>query len=73
MGVQLDLNTVDAAALEVVPGIGPALSARIVEDRVLRGRFSGLAQVVRVRGVGLSTVERMRPFVTVRNAPFSRP
>ena len=68
MGVLLDLNTVGATALQVVPGIGPALSERIVHDRVLRGRFLRLEDVTRVRGVGPRTLERMRPFVTVRRA-----
>ena len=66
MGVLLDLNTVEAPALEVVPGIGPALSARIVADREAHGPFAHLDDVIRVRGVGPRTLERMRPFVTVR-------
>lgn len=77
MGVLLDLNTVDAATLQVVRGIGPALSERIVNDRRLRGPFSKLDDVVRVRGVGPRTLERMRPFVTVRprsrHDPAARP
>ena len=61
----LDLNAADAAALETLPGIGPRLAARIVEDRRSAGRFDSVGALVRVKGIGPKTVARLRPAVTV--------
>ena len=59
MGAPLDLNEASARDLEVVPGIGPALAARIVEDRQARGPFSSLADVQRVKGIGPALAARL--------------
>lgn len=52
LGRKLDLNSIDAAALTVVPGIGERLAARIVADREAHGPFRDWADVGSVRGVG---------------------
>jgi len=61
----LDLNAVDAKALEQLPGVGPALASRIVEERRERP-FDGLEDLVRVRGIGTATVERIRGLAVAR-------
>ncbi len=55
----LDVNAADAEALEALPGIGPALAARIVADRERRGPFGSLAALSRVPGIGRATVARL--------------
>ncbi len=59
----LDPDRADAAEWERLPGIGPALAARIVADRAARGPFGGLAGLGRVRGIGPRTLERLRPYL----------
>lgn len=59
----VDLNHATAAELERLPGIGPALAARIVADREANGPFRSVDDLDRVRGIGPATVERLRPFV----------
>lgn len=55
----IDVNRADAEELERLPGIGPALAARIIEAR--RGQpFTSVDDLVRVRGIGAATVERLR-------------
>jgi len=61
----VDLNSADVAALEGLPGVGPALAARIVEERK-EGLFQGIEDLVRVHGIGIATVERLRGRVVVR-------
>jgi competence protein ComEA len=61
----LDLNRATTADLERLSGIGPALAARIVEDRTRRGTFATLEDLLRVRGIGPATLERLRPLVRV--------
>jgi len=62
----LDLNRASAAELERLPGVGPALAARIVAYRDSIGRFRAVDDLDRVRGIGPALLERLRPHVSVR-------
>ena len=64
-GPVVDLNTADAAALTTLPGIGPALAARIVAHRDSAGPFPDLDALTAVRGIGPATVARLRDRVRV--------
>ncbi len=59
----ININTAPAAELELLPGIGPALAARIVEHRSKIGRFTGLGDLDNVSGIGPMTLEKLRPLV----------
>lgn len=72
-GTTLDVNTATAADLELLPGIGPALAQRIVDDRARSGPFRTLEDLDRVRGIGPRTVERLRPFVRTGHGASSSP
>lgn len=61
----LDLNQADEAALDALPGIGPATAAAILEHRAKIGRFSSVDQLLDVRGIGEAKLEQLRPLVTV--------
>jgi competence protein ComEA len=58
----VDLNTADAAALETLPGIGPALAARIVEFRETNGPFASLDDLLDVAGTSPRLVEELAPY-----------
>tara|TARA_R110000782_G_scaffold101029_14_gene187608 strand:- start:9135 stop:9500 length:366 start_codon:yes stop_codon:yes gene_type:complete len=62
--VRINLNTATAAELELLPRIGPALSARIVEDRRVNGPFRSVEDLDRVRGIGPRTILNIREHVT---------
>src|SRR5262245_43389442 len=64
----LDVNLASVAELERLPGVGPALAARIVEARARDGPFGSVDDLRRVRGVGGATLERLRPRLAV-NTP----
>jgi competence protein ComEA len=49
---RIDVNRASASELALLPGIGPALAARIVEERERNGPFASLDDLVRVRGIG---------------------
>ena len=53
-GGRIDLARADAAALEVLPRVGPALAAAIVAERE-RAPFCALEELERVRGIGPRT------------------
>ena len=62
---QVDVNAADAAALERLPGVGPSLAKRIVEERQRRGPFQSPEALTRVRGIGPKTVEAVKDYVKV--------
>jgi competence protein ComEA len=55
------INLASAAELERLPGVGPVLAARIVADRVARGRFRDVSDLQRVRGIGPRSAARLAP------------
>lgn len=69
---RLDVNIASAAQLELLPHIGPALAARIVDDRAANGPFRSIADLDRVKGIGPRTIERIAPFIRV-GEPAAQP
>jgi len=60
LAVTVDVNRASEVELTALPGIGPALAARIVAARP----FGGIDELRRVRGLRRATLERLRPLVT---------
>ncbi len=52
LGTPINVNRADETALQLIPGLGARLSARIVADRAARGPFEDLGALSRVSGVG---------------------
>lgn len=64
---RVDLNRADSAALLELPGIGPALAARVLAARRERGGgFASVEDLLDVPGIGPATLERLRERVVVR-------
>lgn len=63
-GDPLDLNRATADDLTRLPGVGPALAARIVAVRQT-GTFASVDDLARVRGLGRGRIERLRALVSV--------
>jgi len=68
---RLDLNRADANELDLLPGVGPALAARILEERRRRGRFASVKDLLQVRGIGPKTLAKLLPRVRVGAAKDS--
>src|SRR5215475_15404398 len=60
----LDLNTATAEQLARLPGVGPGLARRIVEERQRRGHFDGPEGLRSVLGVGPRKLAALRDLVT---------
>ncbi len=56
----VNLNTADAAALESLPGVGPALAARIIDWRSTNGPFTSIEELLQVSGIGAKTLDGFR-------------
>jgi competence protein ComEA len=61
----ININTANSRELELLPGIGPALAARIIAYRTENGAFRSVDDLDNVKGVGPRTLDRLRPMVTV--------
>jgi competence protein ComEA len=68
----INVNQATAAELQALPGIGPKLSQRIVEERG-KGPFQSVEDLRRVAGIGPITVERLRNLVTFATGPVQVP
>lgn len=60
-GLPLDLTSVDAATLEVLPGVGPVLASEIVRERTVRP-VASVADLARVPGIGARRAARLAPW-----------
>jgi competence protein ComEA len=60
---QLDINQADWPEWTVLPGVGEALAKRIVAERESGGLFRDHAELLRVRGIGPRTLERLQPYL----------
>jgi competence ComEA-like helix-hairpin-helix protein len=64
-GQPLELNQASASDLVLLPGVGPKLAARIVDERARRGGFAQVDELRQVKGVGPAVLARVRPLLRV--------
>lgn len=62
---RVNLNTADAAALDTLPRIGPAMAERIIAWRDDNGGFTSVEDLLAVPGIGDKMLESLRDQVTV--------
>lgn len=60
---QVDINRADWPELTLLPGIGEVLAKSIVESRETRGEFRSHDDLLRVRGIGKKTLDKIRPYL----------
>jgi competence protein ComEA len=61
----IHLNQATAEQLQALPGVGPALSERIVRYRSEHGPFRTIDQLAEVKGVGQAKLARFKNQLTV--------
>jgi competence protein ComEA len=62
---KVNVNTATVQQLEELPGVGPALAARIVEYRQKSGGFKSTQELLNVKGIGEKSLQKLQPHVTV--------
>ena len=62
---KININHATSAELELLPGLGPKLSQRIVEYREANGVFRKLEDLMQVPGIGPKTWEQIKEHITV--------
>ena len=60
---QVDVNRADWPEIIQLEGLGETLARRILAYRNKNGPFRDLDDLVRVRGIGSRTLERIRPYL----------
>ena len=63
----VNINTAGAEELESLPGIGPVLARRIVEDRAANGPFGSRDALLRVEGIGQAILEGIQDFIVTED------
>ena len=64
----IDPNTADLATLLRLPGVGPVLAQRILEDRAQSGPYARPEDLLRVRGIGPAKLAQLRPHLVFGGA-----
>ena len=59
---KININKASAKELESLPGIGPALSKRIVEGRP----YESIEDIMKVKGIGQKTFDKIKDKITVK-------
>jgi comEA protein len=62
---KLNLNTASGEQLQLLPGVGPAKSERILEYRQKSGKFRRVQDLRRVKGFGQKTLKKLTPYLAV--------
>ena len=61
----INVNSAGASELESLPRIGPVLAQRILDYRSEHGSFKRVEDLLRVKGIGDKTLERLRPYIVI--------
>lgn len=62
----LNINTASAEELETLPNIGETTAQRIIDYRTQHGAFRSVGDLQNVRGIGVKTLEKLKPFVDAK-------
>jgi competence protein ComEA len=60
----VNINTAGSEQLQLLPRVGPALAGRIIDFRENHGPFASIDELVAVKGIGETSLEKLAPFVT---------
>lgn len=66
---KINVNTADAALLETLPGIGEAKAKKIIEYRNYYGVITQGSDLLKIDGIGESTLAQILPYITFTDEP----
>ncbi|GEM_PF-4021687 len=63
---RFNLNEVSWEALTLIPGIGENTAKKIITYRFRNGKFRSVEDIMRIKGIGKKTYEKLKPYVYVK-------
>ena len=57
---KINLNTATAEQLQTLPGVGPAVAKRILDQRSKSGKFTKIEEILNVKGIGEKKFQKMK-------------
>ncbi len=60
---RIDINSASWVEWTQIEGIGEVTAQKIIDDRQANGPFRSVKDLLRVKGIGPKTLEKMRPFL----------
>ncbi len=61
----VNINTATAEQLDVLPGVGAKLAARIIDYRQKNGGFKKIEDLMNVQGIGEKNFLKLKPLITL--------
>ena len=62
---QLNLNAATKDELMLLEGIGEVLAQKIIDHRVANGKFENISDLLKISGIGPSTLEQIANYIYV--------
>lgn len=72
MGLPIRLDLAGAGELRALPGIGPGLARKLVQDREEKGPVESLAELRRVKGFGAARIRALEGWAVAGGDPDPR-
>jgi competence protein ComEA len=63
---KLNLNSASDEQLQMLPGVGPSKSERIIAWRQKNGGFKRVADLRKVKGFGYKTLKKLEPYLDIK-------
>ena len=70
---RIEINSASWVEWTQIEGIGEATAQKIIADREANGSFRSINDLLRVKGIGPKTLEKMRPFLREPTSVDPRP
>lgn len=65
LDIPVNPNRAKAIDLQAIPYIGPSLSKKLIQYRQKHGPFSEIKDLIKVRGVGVKLLNRIRRYISI--------
>jgi len=62
---KININSASATELQSLPGIGKVTAERIIAYRTEKGAFTAIGDIVKVKGVGSKSYEKIKDLITI--------
>ena len=62
---KVDINLASAKELQELPGVGPKTADAIIQFRKKSGPFRRVEDLLAIRGISETKLDKMRPYITV--------